>query len=136
MIGPTPGQNWEGVDMVIIVTVLGLVSCVVAIILLLKPAAYHVFAERALESQLWYAGAIALRIGVGVIFMLVAQETRYPGGIFWIGVAFTVAAIVILFYPKQRMRGLVEFWESRPAAVRAVSVLVFMFGAYLVHATT
>ena len=121
--------------MVIIVTLLGVAICAIAVILLVRPAAYLEFAERALDSQFWYAGAIALRLVLGIIFMLVARETRYPGGVFWIGVVFVVAAIAVLFYPKRKMRTLVEFWRGRPAAVRVVSMLVFIFGAYLVHAS-
>jgi hypothetical protein len=121
--------------MVHIITLVGLVVCGIAVLLMVRPTAYLGFAERALDSRMMYAGAIIVRIALGAVFMLAATDTRYPGGIFWIGVVFIVAAIAVLFYPQRKMRDLVQFWVHRPVAVRVVSPLMFVFGVYLVYAS-
>jgi hypothetical protein len=120
--------------MVLLVAIIGAAICAVAGILLIKPMVYLSFAERALDSKYLRATAIVIRIVLGAIFMLAAPATRYPGGIFWIGAIFVGAALAMLFYPSQKLRELVGFWNEHPGAVRWVAALVFIFGSYLVYA--
>jgi hypothetical protein len=79
--------------------------------------------------------AVAIRIGLGVLFVLAADETRYPGVVRFLGYLMIVAAAMIVMIGRERLDRFIQWWvDASPAFARAWLVLGMAFGAFLLYA--
>ena len=81
--------------------------------------------------------AVALRAVLGVAFILVAEETRYPNLITIIGALALVAALVIAVMPKESFADLMSWasdfspWAARLGGGLALIAVGFLAGTIL-----
>ena len=81
--------------------------------------------------------AIAVRLFLGVVFILVAPETIYPMFFEVVGVFFIIAAAVLPFVGKERLRKLLVWVEGWPVlGVRLWLLFGAALGAFVIYAVT
>jgi hypothetical protein len=79
--------------------------------------------------------AIAVRIGLGVVFIVAANETRYPGFFNFFGYLMIIAAVLIAIIGRQRLDRFIRWWvDASPIVTRLWLLLATAFGAFLVYA--
>lgn len=79
--------------------------------------------------------AIAVRIGLGVVFILVAGETRFPTAFIVLGYLMIIAAVMIAIIGRERLDRFIQWWvNSSMVMARAWLVLGVLFGVFLLHA--
>lgn len=78
--------------------------------------------------------AIAVRVVLGVIFILVASETKFPMFFTIFGILMLVAAVVLPFVGKERLRRLLAWAEGWPApGIRLWLLLGTVFGVFVAY---
>jgi uncharacterized membrane protein HdeD (DUF308 family) len=118
--------------MSLIVIVVGLLVTGVALALLVSPRALRQLLHRLLEPR-WLPLVSALRVAVGVLFILAAPDTRLPTLIRVIGIAAIVGGILILFLGSARSQLLADWWLKRSDTIlRLWAGAALIFGALLV----
>jgi hypothetical protein len=81
--------------------------------------------------------AIGVRLFLGVVFILVAPATTFPGFFEVVGVIAIVAAAALPFVGKERLRKLMAWVEGWPVlGVRLWLLLGAAFGAFVIYAVT
>jgi len=81
--------------------------------------------------------AIAVRLFLGVVFILVAPETIYPIFFEIVGVVAIVAAAVLPLVGKERLTNLLVWVEGWPVlGVRLWLLFGAAFGAFVIYAVT
>lgn len=79
--------------------------------------------------------AIAMRIALGVLFILAADETRYPQVFNIFGYLMIIAAIMIAIVGRKRLDTFIQWWvDSSPMFARAWLLFGMAFGAFIIHA--
>ena len=78
---------------------------------------------------------VALRLSCGTIFLLGADTTRYPQTIWWLGILFIVAGLVLLAFRAKTIRELTAIWLDKPAfVVRSWVALPLTLGIFVIYA--
>ena len=78
--------------------------------------------------------AIAGRLALGLIFILAADSTRYPGFINFMGYLMIIAAGLIALMGRKRLKKFIKWWvDSSMLVARSWLVLGVVFGIFLVH---
>ena len=77
--------------------------------------------------------AIAGRLVLGLLFVLISPHTRNPDIILILGYIVLVAAPIIALIGQTRLDALIGWWTSRPSLIRVSSVFVVPFGLFLVY---
>lgn len=120
--------------MALIVVVVGLLMIGVALAMLVSPTVLKSFLHKLLEPR-WLPMVSALRIAVGVLFMLAAPYTRLPKLVWVIGILAIVGGLIVLFLGSTRTRLLSDWWLRRSSTtLRLWAGFAFIFGALLVWA--
>ena len=88
----------------------------------------------AMSPQARYVMAVAIRIAMGVLLWVLAEDLRHPMVMRILAVIAVAAAIVILLMGRARLDRLVDWWLARSDALVRVSLLfAAAFGGYLVY---
>ena len=83
------------------------------------------------QSNLYVVAAI--RLVVGLILLLGAAKTGFPGAIWWLGVLFIAAAILIVVFPADRIKRISEaFLKRGDSVVRVWVLLPLLLGVFIV----
>jgi len=116
--------------------VIGVVVLVVGLIGVVAPAALLRVADYATTPIGLYAAA-AIRIGIGIVLILVAPSTRAPKLIRVFGGIAIAAGVITAVLGVDRARAIVT-WETAQGTtlIRLSAVLAVVFGGYLVFAVT
>ncbi len=78
--------------------------------------------------------AVAVRIGLGLVFILAADETRFPGVFRFLGYLMFIAAALILFIGRQKLGQFINWLiKNPPGMMRAWLVLGVAFGSFMVY---
>jgi hypothetical protein len=79
----------------------------------------------------------ALRIGIGIVLILVAPTTRAPKPIRVLGAIAIAAGVITAFVGVDRVRAIVA-WETAqgPTLIRLSALLALLFGGFIVFAVT
>ena len=77
----------------------------------------------------------ALRVGIGLVLMLVARVSRAPKSLRTVGAVVLVAGLATPFFGADRARAVLD-WEATqgPAPIRIGAVLAVLAGAFLAFA--
>jgi hypothetical protein len=78
--------------------------------------------------------AVAVRVVIGMVFILAAPSCRFPRIMYAVGIAALIAALVIVLLGANRVQSVVQWWfRQPPLCVQSVYVGVILFGAFLVY---
>jgi len=118
------------------VVVVGVLVFLLGFVGLLVPAKFRGWFE-AMSSQSRFIGAIALRLGFGMLLWYAADQLRFPDVMRIIAVIAFAAAVGVLIMGRKRLDGLVTWWLTRSDTLLRVSTaFAALFGAFLVYVAT
>ena len=120
--------------MSLIVPFLGLLIVAMGLAVVVNPAFLRRLMKGLVRSHWIYAGA-ALRIVIGALFMLVAEETRFPTFILSFGVLLIVAGISKPLVGLERIARLISWSANRSNGfLRLWAIVALLLGAALIWA--
>jgi uncharacterized protein YjeT (DUF2065 family) len=115
--------------MAVIVLIVGLIVLGMGILVLISPASLKRMLHIFVAKQWWYF-VTGIRILVGILFILVASETRSPLFVRTVGVLFILAGLVVPLMGAARIQRLVSWWlERSDATLRLWALFSIVFGA-------
>lgn len=80
------------------------------------------------------AFAVAVRIVMGVVFILAAETTRFPLFFEVFGYLAIAAGLGILLVGRDRVGRLIDYWQNKPATlVRGWLLLGLALGAFFIY---
>jgi hypothetical protein len=116
--------------------VIGVFVLIVGVIGVAAPAALLRVADYVTTPIGLYAAA-ALRIGIGIVFTLVAPTTRAPRLIRALGVVAVAAGVLTVLVGVERARSILA-WETAQGTtlIRLSAMLALIFGGLIVYAVS
>lgn len=121
--------------MKILVSIFGGLICLAGVVLLVFPARFREFMNK-WTGRPRFLFAIIVRIVFGAILLAEAPNLRFPLVMQIIGGISIAAAIGILLIGQERIDRFVAWWmRMSDNVLRAWSVAVLAFGAFLVYVT-
>ena len=94
------------------------------------------FAQSMLTPNALYIIA-AIRVCLGLLFLLVASGSRTPKLLRVLGVLIVVAGLVTPFFGVERSQAVFEWWSSQGSSFMRVAMgLVVAFGLFVTYAVT
>lgn len=119
--------------MAILVSILGVLAAAVGLIGLAQP-------RRIINLINYWEGptrfrlAIAVRLVLGVVLLVVASDCRLPAVVTALGVIAIVAAVAILIVGQHRLDSFIAWWLARsPAVIRVSMLFALAFGVLLIY---
>jgi len=77
----------------------------------------------------------AVRVLYGVVLLLVARVSRWPGTFRVLGILIVAAGLLTALAGADRAQAMVDWWSGRPDwFTRAWALLAVAFGGFVVHA--
>lgn len=119
----------------IIVFIIGLLISLACILLLIAPNYVKNFFKKFLEKE-WMFYAVAIRIVLGICFIIASEQTRYPSFIYWLGIAIFIAAIFLPIVGKDRLNKFIKSWLGYPSFVMIIwAIIGFLLGLFIMYAS-
>ncbi|MGB5331066.1 MAG: hypothetical protein WBM80_14710 [Woeseiaceae bacterium] len=119
----------------IIVAGIGVFGVLIGMLGLLAPDRFRSLIKLT-TSQTRFLAAIIVRLVVGALFWIVADELRFPQVMRIIAAISIFAAVMILFAGRKRFDSLIDWWLSRSYGLLRLSALfAASFGCFLIYVT-
>ena len=81
--------------------------------------------------------AVAIRIGLGILFIMAADQTRFPEVFNFLGYLMIIAAGVIALTGRERLDKFMQWWQEKPAIfMRTWLVFGLLFGVFIYYAVS
>lgn len=120
----------------IIVAGIGVFGVLIGMLGLLAPDRFR-NVLKGMTSRTRFLAAIIVRLVVGVLFWIVADELRLTGVMRIIAAASILAAVAILIMGRNRLDSLIDWWLSRADGLLRLSALfAAAFGGFLIYVAT
>ena len=123
--------------MKLIINLFGILFLILGISLLIKPEIIYGWMEDNMENKSLYISAIIFRLVFGILLIMAAKKSKFPGVIKFIGYMAIIAAASFIFMRYEYFSHIIVsiIPEFRPYA--AISGLIGMaLGAFLIYAFT
>lgn len=113
----------------------GLLMLVLGLSLVIYPSFIFGWFEGNMENSSLYVIAIVVRVALGILFILSAKESKFPGAIKFFGYLFLIAAIILILIGKTNF---FHFIQSMIPGFKPyapfVGILSMAFGGFIVYA--
>ncbi len=119
--------------MAMIVTALGMLVVLIGVVGLVDPRRL-IGLVRHWQGPTRFMFAVGVRLGLGVLLLVVAPDCRLPIVIQAVGGVSIVAASVLLVIGRSRLDTFIEWWLTRPELLRVSGATAAALGALLVYA--
>lgn len=120
----------------IIVAGIGVLGLLIGAVGLVAPVRFRELFRR-MTSRTRFLAAIIVRLAIGALFWIAADELRFPHVMRIIAALSIFAAVGILFMGRDRLDGLIGWWLSgRDGLLRASAIFAAAFGGFLVYVAT
>ena len=117
--------------MSLIVPLLGLLILAGSIVMVVAPSSFRKCVGAFVKKK-WLPFAALFRLVVGVLFVIVADETRFPIFILVFGILMIAAGLSIPLIGFARIERFAEWWLHRSNVfLRLFSMVSAFFGAFL-----
>jgi hypothetical protein len=130
-------MTFKNLIMKLFIKGIGIFILLVGLSLLIKPEFLYTWLKDSIETNYLYISAIVFRLAMGVLFLLAAKQSKYPGGIKFIGILAILAALIFFFMGSENFReffsSLIPYFNSYAPISGLVAML---FGAFLIYAFT
>ena len=122
--------------MKILAIVIGLLIAAVCLVGVVAPS-YILEIGRSLLTPMSLYGVAALRIGFGVVLLLVAADSRLPTALRVFGIAIILAGVFTLFLGVERSGAILDWWSGQgPLFMRFSLAVPLVMGLFIVYALT
>ena len=119
--------------MQMIVAGIGVFGVLIGMLGLLAPERFRSLFKLT-TSQMRFLAAIIVRLVVGALLWIAADELRMPQVMRFIAAISIFAAVGILFMGRERLDKLIDWWLSRPDGLLRLSALfATTFGGFLIY---
>jgi hypothetical protein len=119
----------------IVTLLVALLICMVGLVGIVSPEGLMTVGQYAVTPGGLYAIAI-LRVGIGLLLMLVARDSRAPKTLRALGAVVLVAGLTTPFFGIERVRAILD-WEARHRAVmRSAAVVLLAAGGLIAFAVS
>jgi hypothetical protein len=121
--------------MKLIIKLFGILMLLSGISLLIKPEIILDWIENNMENTSLYISAIFVRLVFGILFIVAARESKYPGLIKFFGYLFIIAAIIFTFMGQESFQDFITSLipDVKPFAPLS-GLLSIAFGGFLIYA--
>lgn len=121
--------------MKLIINSFGILMFLAGVSLLIKSEIIIGWIENNLENTSLYISAIVVRLIFGILFIVAARESKYPGVIKFLGYLFVMAAIIFFFIGQEIFQDFISplITEVKPFAP-AAGLFSMGFGGFLIYA--
>jgi len=120
-----------------VIILFGLLITVLSLFILIKPKVALDYMSANAGSLGLYISAIAFRVGMGVVLILYADQSRYPAAFEIIGALFLAAGVILALIGRNRFERLVSWAMGFFGKIAWVGGLLGMvFGLFFIHAVT
>jgi hypothetical protein len=121
--------------MKLIIKLFGILMLLSGISLLIKPEIILNWIEDNMESSSLYITAIVVRLVIGILFIITAKESKYPGVIKFLGYLFIIAGVILIFIGHEIFQDFINSLIPDFKPFAPVSGLLSMaFGGFLIYA--
>jgi hypothetical protein len=121
--------------MKLIFKLFGILLLLSGISLLIKPEIIFGWIENNTENTSLYISAIVVRLVFGVLFIVAARASKYPGVIKFFGYLFIIAAIIFIFIGQESFQDFITSLIPDVKPFAPVSgLLSIAFGGFLIYA--
>jgi hypothetical protein len=121
--------------MKLIIKLFGILMLLSGISLLIKPEIILDWIENNMENTSLYISAIFVRLVFGILFIVAARESKYPGLIKFFGYLFIIAAIIFTFMGQESFQDFITSLIPDVKPFAPVSgLLSIAFGGFLIYA--
>ena len=119
----------------IFVILFGLFIVVIAGFMALNPKRFTDIMLQFSDSVWMHTGAVAVRIILGIVLILVADQSRFPMALHIIGWIAIIAGVMIALIPHARFTRLIH-WVLKKFAryMRIAAIFAVLFGGFLIYA--
>lgn len=121
--------------MKLIIKLFGILILISGILLFIEPEILFGWIENKTGNTSLYISAIVVRLVLGILFILAAKESIYPGAIKFFGYLFIIAAIIFIFIGQERFHDFITPLISDVKPYASVGgVLSIAFGGFIIYA--
>jgi len=123
--------------MKLIVKLLGILMLLLGFSLLIKPEIIFGWLEDNMENTSLYFFAVVFRLGFGILLIIVAKESKYPGVLKFFGYLAVIAAIIFIFMGQKSFQNFVSSLipEIKPYAA-VIGLVAMVIGSFLFYVFT
>ena len=119
----------------VFVILFGLFIIVMAGFMALNPKRFTDIMLQFSDSVWMHVGAVAVRIVLGIVLILVADQSRFPMALHIIGWIAIVAGVMIALVPHAKFTQLIHWVFSKLARyTRIAAIFALLFGGFLIYA--
>jgi len=118
-----------------VILTLGAIFILIGVSVLFDPLILSEFLEANANRPFLYYSAIILRIAIGLILIIMADQSRFPTPVKVLGwlVLLTAFALILISHGQFQelvasVQGIIQWWG------RAVAIVLFGIGAFLIYA--
>jgi len=113
----------------------GLFIVVIAFVMLIKPALFNDSMRRFTGTASMYILAIAIRLGIGIVLLIYANQSSFPLTLQIIGGISILAGVILAVISRVRFEELITWMLDRFAQYTRVAALIaLLFGVFLIYA--
>jgi hypothetical protein len=92
---------------------------------------------RSLLTPMSLYGVAALRIGIGVVLLLVATHSRAPTALRVVGIVVVLAGVFTLFLGVERSAAILDWWSVQESLFMRICLAIpLAIGLFIVYALT
>jgi hypothetical protein len=121
--------------MTLIIKLFGILLLLSGLSLLINPEIILGWIENNMGNTSLYISAIVVRLVFGILFIVAARESKYPGVIKFFGYLFIIAAIIFIFIGQESFQDFITSLIPDVKPFAPVSgLLSIAFGGFLIYA--
>ncbi len=120
-----------------VIILFGLLITVLSLYIIIRPKAAIDYGRAWAGSSGLYILAIAARVGIGLVLLFYAQQSRFPQVLEILGYVLIAAGVILALMGRSRFERLVKWFLDRFAGMSWISgSLGVIFGLFLVYAAS
>jgi len=122
-------------DMRLVFILFGALLVIAGMLLLIDPEILFGLLEEDSNSSMVYIGAIVIRLLLGVLFIVYARQSKFPGVIKVLGGIAVIAAILLIFIGQEGFQELIAWvLDVFKSFGRMAGLVIIALGGFLMYA--
>ena len=119
----------------ILIILFGLFMVFMAGLMALSPKRFTDIMLQFSDSVWMHTGAVAVRIVLGIVLILIADQSRFPLALHIIGWIAIIAGVMIALVPHAKFTQLIRWaFDKLARYTRIAAIFAVLFGGFLIYA--